>query len=98
MENNRFDNHGAKLPDPYMIGEIVRSVESEQAALSQVLGEEREKLQKAVAVPSMSDDTLLQIHHSVQSMINAIARLEDTLQLKMGQIAAQRDERAEKKE
>lgn len=64
------------------ITDIITSVALEQTALSHVLNAEGEKIQKIVA-DSQSAEEMLAVNKSVESMVNAVARLEMVLQGKL---------------
>lgn len=64
------------------ITDIIESVALEQTALSHILNAEGEKIQKIVAQATTSTE-MLTVNKSVQSMVNAVARLEMVLQAKL---------------
>ncbi len=64
------------------ITDIIESVALEQTALAHILNAEGEKIQKIVA-DAKSADEMLSVNKSVQSMVNAISRLEIILQAKL---------------
>ncbi len=64
------------------ITDIIESVALEQTALSHILNAEGEKIQKVVADATTTDE-MLAVNKSVQSMVNAISRLEMILQSKL---------------
>lgn len=64
------------------ITDIIESVALEQTGLSHILNAEGEKIQKALVLAANSGDLLL-VNKSVQSMVNAITRLETVLQGKL---------------
>lgn len=64
------------------ITDIIESVALEQTALSHVLNAEGEKIQAIVARANTSAE-MLAVNKSVQSMVNAVARLEMVLQAKL---------------
>ncbi|MEG1495354.1 MAG: hypothetical protein RSB99_00025 [Bacilli bacterium] len=64
------------------ITDIIESVALEQTGLSHILNAEGEKIQKALVLAATSGDLLL-VNKSVQSMVNAITRLETVLQGKL---------------
>ena len=61
------------------ITDIIESVALEETALSHILNAEGEKIQKMVAIPEM----LLATNKSVESMVNAVSRLEMILHSKL---------------
>ena len=65
------------------ITDIIESVALEETALSHILNAEGEKIQKMVALPDVAPETLLAANKSVESMVNAVARLEMILQSKL---------------
>ncbi|MEG2322235.1 MAG: hypothetical protein RSB71_01975 [Bacilli bacterium] len=64
------------------ITDIIESVALEQTALSHILNAEGEKIQKALAI-STTNNELLAVNKSVQTMVNSITRLETILQGKL---------------
>lgn len=64
------------------ISDIIESVALEQTGLSHILNAEGEKIQKIVANGTV--DQMLCGNKSVQSMVDAVARLEMILQMKLG--------------
>ncbi|MEG1711061.1 MAG: hypothetical protein RR054_02525 [Clostridia bacterium] len=67
---------------PQAITDIIESVALEQAALSHILNAEGEKIQKIISIAT-TDQQLLAVNKSVQSVINAVTRLEIVLQTKL---------------
>ena len=65
------------------ITDLIQSVALEEAALSHILNAEGEKIQKVVALPDVTPETLLAANKSVESMVNAVSRLEIILQSKL---------------
>ena len=65
------------------ITDIIQSVALEETALSHILKAESEKIQKVVAMPDVTPEVLLATNKSVESMVNAITRLEMILQSKL---------------
>ena len=65
------------------ITDLIQSVALEEAALSHILNAEGEKIQKVVALPDVTPETLLAANKSVESMVNAVTRLEMILQSKL---------------
>lgn len=55
----------------------------EETALSHILNAEGEKIQKMVAMPDVTPEVLLATNKSVESMVNAVSRLEMILQSKL---------------
>lgn len=64
------------------ITDIIESIALEETALSHILNAEGEKIQKVVATAT-TQDQLLAVNASVQSMVNAVTRLEMVLQAKL---------------
>ncbi|MEG0407642.1 MAG: hypothetical protein RRY22_04615 [Bacilli bacterium] len=64
------------------ITDIIESVALEQTGLSHILNAEGEKIQKALLL-STTNQELLEVNKSVQTMVNSIARLETILQGKL---------------
>ena len=55
----------------------------QETALSHILNAEGEKIQKMVALPDVTPEVLLATNKSVESMVNAVSRLEMILQSKL---------------
>ncbi|MEG1585164.1 MAG: hypothetical protein RR361_08945 [Anaerovorax sp.] len=64
------------------VTDIIESVALEQTGLSHILNAEGEKIQKALLL-STTNQELLEVNKSVQTMVNSIARLETILQGKI---------------
>lgn len=65
------------------ITDIIESVALEETALSHILNAEGEKIQKIVAMESVTPEVLLATNKSVESMVNAVSRLEMILHSKL---------------
>lgn len=65
------------------ITDIIQSVALEETALSHILNAEGEKIQKMVAMEDVTPDVLLATNKSVESMVNAVSRLEMILHSKL---------------
>ena len=65
------------------ITDIIESVALEETALSHILNAEGEKIQKMVAMDDVTPEVLLATNKSVESMVNAVSRLEMILQSKL---------------
>lgn len=65
------------------ITDIIQSVAPEETALSHILNAEGEKIQKMVAMDEVTPEVLLATNKSVESMVNAVSRLEMILQSKL---------------
>ena len=65
------------------ITDLIQSVALEETALSHILNAEGEKIQKMVALPDVTPEVLLAANKSVESMVNAVSRLEMILQSKL---------------
>lgn len=77
------------------VTDIIQSVALEETALSHILNAEGEKIQKMVAMADVTPEQLLATNKSVESMVNAVARLEMILQSKLsafGNCLCQEDE------
>lgn len=77
------------------VTDIIESVALEETALSHILNAEGEKIQKMVAMADVTPEQLLATNKSVESMVNAVARLEMILQSKLstfGSCLCQEDE------
>ncbi|MEG0994510.1 MAG: hypothetical protein RSE91_00870 [Bacilli bacterium] len=64
------------------VTDIIESIALEQTALSHILNAEGEKIQAAVAL-STTNEELLKVNKSVQTMVNSVTRLETILQAKL---------------
>lgn len=64
------------------ISDIIESVALQQTGLSHILNAEGEKIQKVVAIANTPAE-LLAVNKSVESMVNAVSRLELILQSKL---------------
>lgn len=64
------------------ICDIIESIALIETAISHILNAEGEKIQKVVADATTTDE-LLEVNKSVQSMVNAVTRLELVLQSKL---------------
>ncbi|MCL2853074.1 MAG: hypothetical protein FWE20_08600 [Defluviitaleaceae bacterium] len=58
------------------ITDLIQSVALQEAALSHILNAEGEKMQKIIGQHDVSPEELLKLNKSVQSMLNAVTRLE----------------------
>lgn len=65
------------------ITDIIESVALQETALSHILNAEGEKIQKMVAMQDVTPDVLLATNKSVESMVNAVSRLEMILHSKL---------------
>ncbi|MEG1459360.1 MAG: hypothetical protein RR056_06325 [Acetivibrio sp.] len=65
------------------VTDLIASVALEETALSHILNAEGEKLQVFIAIQSVTPEELLSVNKSVQSMVNAVTRLEMVLQAKL---------------
>lgn len=65
------------------VTDIIESVALQETALSRILNAEGEKIQKMVALPDVTPEVLLATNKSVESMVNAVSRLEMILQSKL---------------
>ena len=65
------------------VTDIIQSVALEETALSHILNAEGEKIQKVVAMDDVTPEVLLATNKSVESMVNAISRLEMILHSKL---------------
>ena len=73
----------SKIERSQAITDIIQSVALQEAALSHILNAEGEKIQKVVAMEEATPEVLLATNKSVESMVNAISRLEMILQSKL---------------
>lgn len=65
------------------VTDIIASVALQETALSHILNAEGEKIQKMVSLPDVTPEVLLSTNKSVESMVNAVTRLEMILQTKL---------------
>ena len=65
------------------ITDIIESVALQETALSHILNAEGEKIQKMVALEDVTPEVLLATNKSVESMVNAVSRLETVLKAKL---------------
>lgn len=65
------------------IGDIIESIAMEEKGLSHILNAESEKIMAVVNNPNVTAEQLLAINRSVKITVNAITRLEATLQAKL---------------
>lgn len=65
------------------ITDIIESVALEETALSHILNAEGEKIQKVVAMADVTPEVLLATNKSVETMVNAVSRLEMILHSKL---------------
>lgn len=65
------------------ITDMIQSVALEETALSHILNAEGEKIQKMVAMEDVTPEVLLATNKSVESMVNAVSRLEMILHSKL---------------
>lgn len=63
--------------------DLIESVALEETALSHILNAEGEKIQKMVALDGVTPEMLLAANKSVESMVNAVSRLDMILQSKL---------------
>lgn len=70
-----------KIPNPHQpaINDIIESVALMQTGISHILNAEGEKIQKALQLPALTQQQLLDINQSVTSMVNSITALENIL-------------------
>ena len=71
------------MPRSQAITDLIVSVALQQAALSHILNAEGEKVQKILSFDDLTPETILQANRSVESMVNAVSRLEMILQSKL---------------
>ena len=58
------------------ITDLIQSVALQEAALAHMMNAEGEKMQKIIAMDSVSTDDLLKLNKSVTQLVSAISRLE----------------------
>lgn len=66
------------------ITRLIESVAKQQEALAEILEAEHRKIQKTVELANVDVDDLVEIDESVRRVVDAVTRLELTLQLKLG--------------
>ncbi|MEG2204478.1 MAG: hypothetical protein RRY21_04880 [Oscillospiraceae bacterium] len=71
------------------ITDLIESVALQETGLSHILNAEGEKIQAFVAMSGVTSDQLLAVNKSVQSMVDAISRLEMVLQSKLALYSAE---------
>lgn len=74
---------------PQAITDLIESIALQETALSHILNAEGEKLQAVIKTTNVTNDVLLKTNKSVQSMVNAITRLEMILQSKLELVSCQ---------
>ena len=65
------------------ITDLIESVALEETALSHILNAEGEKIQKMVALDGVTPEMFRAANKSVESMVNAVSRLDMILQSKL---------------
>ncbi|MEF9971362.1 MAG: hypothetical protein RSD32_07530 [Oscillospiraceae bacterium] len=65
------------------ITDLIESVALQQTGLSHILNAEGEKIQAFVKLPTVTPAQLLSVNASVQSMVNAVTKLEMVLESKL---------------
>lgn len=65
------------------ITDIIQSVALEQTAVSHILNAEGEKIQRVIGMPGVSVDQLIATNSSVEAIVDAVTRLEQTLLAKL---------------
>lgn len=65
------------------ITDLIESIALQEAALSHILNAEGEKMQAIIAMPDTTREDLLDLNDSVNSLLNAITRLEMMFQSKL---------------
>lgn len=65
------------------VTDLIQSIALEETALSHILNAEGEKIQKIIAYQDVTPELLLATNKSVESTVNAVARLEMILQSKL---------------
>jgi hypothetical protein len=62
---------------------VIASIALEEAALSHILNAEGEKIQAAVAIPTITADELIGINNAVSEVMDAVSQIESALQEKL---------------
>jgi hypothetical protein len=65
------------------ITDIIESIALQETALAHIMNAEGEKMQAIIAMQDVTPEQLLALNRSVVQMINAVTRLEMTLQSKL---------------
>lgn len=65
------------------VGDIIESIAMQETGLSHILNAESEKIMAVVNNPSATANQLLAVNRSVKATVNAITRLEATMQSKL---------------
>jgi hypothetical protein len=68
------------------LSNIVASIALEEAALSQILNAEGEKLQAVIQVEGNTVDDLVSINHAIQDLIEHVFAGEDALERKLNTV------------
>ena len=74
---------GSNINRCQAISDMIESVAYEQTALSHILNAEGEKLQAIIASAGVTTQLLLETNASVQSIVDAIADIESSMQAKL---------------
>ncbi len=65
------------------VTDLIESVALQETALSHILNAEGEKMQAIIATPGVTADQLMELNDSVNSLVNAVTRLEMMFQAKL---------------
>jgi len=65
------------------ITDLIQSVALQESALSHIMNAEGEKMQAIIGMSGVTNEELLALNKSVESMLNSITRLEMILQAKL---------------
>lgn len=82
--NNTNHPHPQRDSRSEAITRLIESVAKQQEALAEILEAEHRKIQKTVELANVDVDDLVEIDESVRRVVDAMTRLEMTLQLKLG--------------
>ena len=84
METTQTTSYPREGSRSEAITRLIESVAKQQEALAEILEAEHRKIQKTVELANVDVDDLVEIDESVRRVVDAVTRLELTLQLKLG--------------
>lgn len=70
------------------ITDLIESVALQETALAHIMNAEGEKMQAIIALPDVTPEQLLELNESVESLVNAITRLEIMFQAKLDMVSS----------
>lgn len=71
------------------ISNLINSVAEEEAAISNIIAAEANKITTVANMPNVTPSQLIAVNQSVKTTINLISRLESTLQSKLEMYSSQ---------